>query len=260
MTKTATGLDHSRFVVHHAPDKPVQDNRVHIWLCDLDDDSQGGPWPSMSAAEQLRVMRLKSPLGRKRMARRFAFARKVIGNIVGVSLDGWEFYYDSHGKPAPLHFVNEKGEVARVHFSISHSENILALAILLDRNVGVDVEIVRPEIDLLSVAKLHLDPESFEALCMAPPSKMSKLFYRMWTRKEALAKLDGRGIAQPAGWDVSVRSLLPFSFECKIGKKEIIGTCACETLSGAKNHAKKGGFWRFACAGQSTGEDTSPKA
>lgn len=230
--KVTTRFDQNNWVVVHSTmDEPIKDDcRVHIWLSDLDDDSQIGSWDSLSATEHARVVRLKSSLERKRMTNRFIFTRKVIGNLAGISLDGWEFSHNSHGKPAPLCLVDGKGNITRLHFNISHSENILALAVLMNRNIGIDVEVVRPEIDFLSVAKLHFDPESLQMLCSVQPSKISQLFYRLWTRKEALAKLEGVGIAQQSTKILTDMSQSLFSFEFEIGKKKIIGACACETL------------------------------
>lgn len=79
-------------------------------------------------------------------------------------------------------------------FSISHSSGTV-LAAVSDGNVGADIERCDRRSDRL-MAKC-CTPDEREYLGTVPDK--GREFIRLWTRKEALSKLDGRGIAMGFG-------------------------------------------------------------
>ncbi|MEU7039441.1 4'-phosphopantetheinyl transferase superfamily protein [Streptomyces varsoviensis] len=79
---------------------------------------------------------------------------------------------------------------AAVHLSLSHSADLAAIA-LCGGPVGVDVERVRPDVDWQRLAKRVLAPRE------APPQGRERNWFELWTAKEAVLKLAGRGFAQP---------------------------------------------------------------
>jgi 4'-phosphopantetheinyl transferase len=139
-----------------------------------------------------------------------------------------EFRDGKHGKPRLAFPGDLTGErLAALDFNLSHSENVLALAVAFGGEVGIDVEVVNPAVDLLAVAEAQFAKEDFAWLRALPASECTNGFYRLWTRQEALAKADGRGIAsRPA---VAARTDSPWqlhSFAFKLGDKEIVGALA----------------------------------
>lgn len=92
-----------------------------------------------------------------------------------------EYNIDERGKP----FF--KG-IEKAFFSLSHSGRIAACAIS-DAPVGVDVQCYRrPN---LALAARFFSEREYKAVEKQP----EKMFNSIWTRKEAVAKADGRGIA-----------------------------------------------------------------
>ncbi len=89
--------------------------------------------------------------------------------------------YDENGRPSV-------GQALDVNWS--HTENYVVLAVAWDLRVGVDLEELGP-VDL-KVAEECLHPEELEKLRIAPDP--SRMFLEIWTRKEAVAKADGRGL------------------------------------------------------------------
>lgn len=86
-----------------------------------------------------------------------------------------EVAYTQSGKP---YFTNSE-----LHFSLSHSGNIAA-AMLADAPCGIDVERLCPE------TRRRLLPR-----CMHPAERAAGLdFFEVWTRKECIAKMTGRGL------------------------------------------------------------------
>lgn len=102
---------------------------------------------------------------------------------------------DQHGRP--------RLPGSGLHASVSHSGDLVAVALTAAGPVGVDVEAVRP-IDFVAVA---------DRICT--PSERAEVrgltdFYTVWTRKEAVLKATGEGLARPmTDLHVSAPSAVP---------------------------------------------------
>jgi 4'-phosphopantetheinyl transferase len=70
-------------------------------------------------------------------------------------------------------------------FSLTHSGELVGVAVHEHSSVGLDVEQHRPFAYLAQVA----------AAIRAPDEDPSEDFFRMWTRKEALVKATGAGLS-----------------------------------------------------------------
>lgn len=75
-----------------------------------------------------------------------------------------------------------------VHVSISHSDQVVAVALSHDAAVGVDVERIAPR-DVEGLGPIVLDP--------IEPAARPGDFYRYWCRKEAVVKATGDGLRVP---------------------------------------------------------------
>lgn len=92
-----------------------------------------------------------------------------------------EYETGEYGKP---YFIG----IDNAYFSLSHSGNV-AICALTDAPVGVDVQSERrPN---MALAKRFFSEIEYKAVDSEPEI----MFNRIWTRKEAAAKADGRGIA-----------------------------------------------------------------
>ena len=97
--------------------------------------------------------------------------------LIDNRLEIGEVVFEDNGKP---YFKNN-----RVHFSISHSHDLCAVAVA-DKPVGIDIEIVKERYNQ------HLIDRS---LCDNEKAIFDGDFTRIWSRKEAVAKMTGKGIA-----------------------------------------------------------------
>jgi 4'-phosphopantetheinyl transferase len=61
-------------------------------------------------------------------------------------------------------------------------------------DVGVDIEQIRADYPLDSVAKIYFSPLEQLILKSAPANLKRRKFFTCWTRKEAVAKASGRGL------------------------------------------------------------------
>jgi 4'-phosphopantetheinyl transferase len=79
-------------------------------------------------------------------------------------------------------------------FSISHSGSWVACAVSMDTSLGLDIERIDPERDLLALAEHAFEPEEVERLRLHNAQELTRAFYRMWCEHEARIKLAGSAV------------------------------------------------------------------
>lgn len=83
-----------------------------------------------------------------------------------------------------------------IDFSISHSADMVWVALCRTATVGIDLEQLRPLPDAVQLAD-QLHPQERQALLALPENELEKAFFRCWTRKEAVLKAYGTGLNTP---------------------------------------------------------------
>ena len=91
---------------------------------------------------------------------------------------------ESNGKP---YFANSS-----MKFSLSHSCG-LSVAVLSDTPIGIDIEHIDKSRKIYSLADKYFSAEEIDLLnkSLSPYED----FYRIWTKKEAVSKINGEGIS-----------------------------------------------------------------
>ena len=80
-------------------------------------------------------------------------------------------------------------------FSVSHSRDLALLAFAWDRQVGVDIEAVRSDVDVVGVAARFFSERERRALLALPAEQQRDAFFACWSRKEAYIKARGMGLS-----------------------------------------------------------------
>lgn len=110
----------------------------------------------------------------------------------------------SEGEFGKLH-LSDHLESDSLSFNLSHAGNRLLLAVCVGCEVGVDLELVREELDFRPMAQRYFSAREQRELFSLPEAGQRAAFYRCWTRKEAYLKGTGTGFSQPANaFDVSL--------------------------------------------------------
>jgi 4'-phosphopantetheinyl transferase len=155
----------------------------------------------LSEQERQRANRLLDPVKRDRAVAGRGYLRELLGNYLGehpgrVLLSEGEF-----GK---LH-LSEHLEPDALSFNLSHAGTYLLIAVCSGCEIGVDLELVREEIEFPAMARRYFSAVEQQALFGLHEEAQLAAFYRCWTRKEAYLKATGSGFSQPAnGFDVSL--------------------------------------------------------
>lgn len=141
---------------------------------------------SLSAAERQRLAAYRRPADQQR----FLLARSALRQLLGHWLErppgAVAMETGPHGKPRCA------GAPA---FNLSHSGDLILLGFHPHREVGVDVERARPELDWRPIARQVFPPAAAAALESLPAGSQAQAFLRAWCRLEARLKACGEGLA-----------------------------------------------------------------
>jgi len=145
----------------------------------------------LSAEEQARAERFYSPVDRARYAAGRGILRALLARYLGIPAGDLRFRTNAHGKPA---LESDHGP-ADLRFNLSHSHGLALFAFALRREVGVDLEFIRPSRTEGRLAERFFSPQEVAALRALPESAQTEAFFHCWTRKEAYIKARGGGLS-----------------------------------------------------------------
>ena len=185
-----------------------QRDEIHIWTARLDGGAGDRPGESetLSPEELDRAGRYRFEHDRRRFIVARAALRYLLAGYLGIEPASLRLVPGPHGKPqlAP-------GVSSWLRFNTSRSEHLAVFAVGRERELGVDVERVRTDMDFEPLVDRVLSVAERGALDQLAPEARRRAFYRCWTRKEAYLKALGVGLAvAPHELDVTddqVRSL-----------------------------------------------------
>ena len=123
---------------------------------------------------------------------RYVFAhgvlRDVLSRATGLPPGILAFTLNDFGKP---YLQNS------LQFNLSHSEDLVAIGLVDQREIGVDVEFIRPMANLEDISASVYTPGELASLLQAQGVARERLFFRYWTRKESYIKAIGKGLSIP---------------------------------------------------------------
>ncbi len=146
----------------------------------------------LAADEQERAARFYFERDRRRFIVARGLLRTILARYLGCRPQAVRFAYGENGKPF-LHPDHGNGEL---QFNMTHSRQMALYAITQGRAVGVDVEYRRRLADGGQIAKRFFSPDEAK-LVSGAPDEQQRVFFQIWTRKEAYIKAIGLGLAQP---------------------------------------------------------------
>lgn len=152
--------------------------------------------PLLSAAEQDRAARLRFTDDRWSYCTAHAGLRVLLAAALCVEPLDIAFTLAPNGKPALDPAWHGKAASEALHFNISHTRGMVAVAIA-PVPVGIDVEPVRHLADMRALVTTHMAPEALQAYdSTLEEAARIELFFRYWTLGEAFIKATGLGLDQ----------------------------------------------------------------
>ena len=173
------------------PARPVPaEDEVQLWRFPL---VAHEPLESLLDEQELeRARRLRAP----HKARAFIVARArlrlILAGYIGCAPERLRFDYGAAGKPRLA------GDMADgLAFNLGHSGDWGLCAVATGTEVGVDIERVDAQLDFEKLAAGFFSRTEQRRLQSCPPHRRRRLFFRLWTRKEAWLKGKGGGFSDP---------------------------------------------------------------
>jgi len=170
-------------------------NKIDLWQLSLDKpdfaiDKMSG---LLSPDEVLRAKRFHFTKDRDRFIFVRASLRIILGDYLELDPALVGFRYGKAGKP----YLSETINPHNLNFNVSHSGGVALAVVARDREVGVDVEQIRPHIDLHEIAVQFFSQPEVAELFALPVDQQPAGFFNCWTRKEAYVKATGIGLSFP---------------------------------------------------------------
>jgi 4'-phosphopantetheinyl transferase len=171
----------------------LQTDTVHVWRTWLDPDEidLNQIKTSLSKDEHIIANKFHFKHDRHRYMLSHGILREILSQYLFITPESICFSRDETGKP-----VLEPNP-GQIQFNMSHSGEMALFAFTQRHTVGVDIEHVHPIKDLEATAKLFLSSTEMNPFLNLPQKMRLESFFRAWTRKEALTKAMGRGLAMP---------------------------------------------------------------
>ena len=177
----------------HPPVHPsLSGDEVHVWRASLDRPAADYAI-LLSKDERVRADRFRFDRDRRRFIVGRGTLRIILGRYLNLSPEEVEFEYRPNGKP-----VLSSGLLHTAPcFNLSHSGEMLLLAVTHDRGVGVDVETIHSDLDVETLAEQFFSPAERAELQALPADRKLDSFFNGWTCKEAYLKARGEGLTYP---------------------------------------------------------------
>ena len=170
---------------HHGP-LELRQEEIHLWQADLHGNMAALPALAATLApdELARAWQLRLERDRTAYILAHGMLRTILARYQGSTPGKLVFRHGPAGKPE----LTSRA----VRFNMSHADDLVLCAVSLLRDVGVDVERVRPEVDQV-VGRRLASPRARRLLQTLPQPARRRAFFQTWTRMEAYAKARGHG-------------------------------------------------------------------
>lgn len=149
----------------------------------------------LSSDEHARMARFVFDRDRRSFLLTRALVRTTLSRYAPIRPADWQFIANAHGRPEIL---DRPSGVPDLRFNISHTDGLIACAVTIGREVGVDVEQINRRLSH-DVAGRHFAPAEVNDLKQLPEEEQQRVFFDYWTLKEAYIKARGFGLALPLG-------------------------------------------------------------
>lgn len=168
---------------------------VHVWRIELggDPDVLQELVTVLNDSEQLRANRFVVDSARHDYIAARASLRRLLGSYLGEKPSGVPICLAEYGKP----FLDKIFNIKDLRFNLSHSGGLCLVAVSKGREVGVDVEKLRRDVDFSELAARYFAPAERDQIAKLTGDSQMSAFFRCWTRKEAYVKAHGGGLRIP---------------------------------------------------------------
>ena len=168
----------------------INPSTVHIWKISTSSEEQETYFNLLSKDEKLRANKFRFTKDRKTYVIAKGVLRVLSGYYLNQKPEQIEFEYSKFEKPK---YKNH----SRLKFNVSHSGNYIIIGFVNEYDLGVDIEYIKKDFDVLDIADNFFSTSELDALHQIDEKERIRAFYRCWTRKESFIKAEGSGLSFP---------------------------------------------------------------
>ncbi len=170
------------------PVKTTLSDDMDIWYVNMDSLDPNNYLHCLSRQERARTERVLNEEKRRHLIISRGILRTVLGSNLNIEPADLNMEIQTNGKPG----LCDKA----LYFNVSHSKELLVIAISKDSELGVDVEWIDEGIDPRQSASIAFSRE--ENVYLERCGYSVTKFFDLWSMKEAVLKAAGWGFSYPS--------------------------------------------------------------
>jgi 4'-phosphopantetheinyl transferase len=147
-------------------------------------------WSLLDGNERNKALRFVRDLDRRRYVFSHGKLRLILATYLQQAPEKIVFAAQAHGKPFII-----CDESHGIKFNLAHSGDYLAVGVVRDYDIGVDIEAWMDGVDYEAIVGLCFSDAERRFWRALPTEQKQEFFYRLWVRKESFVKSVGQGLA-----------------------------------------------------------------
>jgi 4'-phosphopantetheinyl transferase len=177
------------------PASELSPGALQIWMISLDafPACLDGLLPCLSPEEIARAERFRLLRDRQHFIVARVTLRLLLSRYLRIPPRSLQLEKGGSEKP----YLVEGSRASPMRFNLSHSGGLALLAFARQKELGIDLEQLRPDFASREIAERYFSPSELAELDSLPQNLYHEGFFRCWTRKEAYVKAHGRGMGIP---------------------------------------------------------------
>lgn len=168
-------------------------NRVDIWRCYPNSIERGqicNYVAALSRSDLARYRKLRHAERRQHFLVGRSLIRHALSQYANVPASSWRFVSNEHGRPA----IDWPRTCRNIHFNLSHTSGLIAVAVGAIPEIGIDVENVDRPVEISDIAEMVFTSRELNRISRCSRQDR-EAFFELWTLKEAYIKARGTGFS-----------------------------------------------------------------
>ena len=174
-------------------------NEVHLWFVltnelNLNDAAHiSSAYQELMTPEELaKAERFHFEKDRHQHIITRALVRTTLSRYANINPADWRFSKNKYGRPEI-----SSPQSHSLRFNLSHTDGLIACAVVIKQDIGVDVENIGRQAGGIDIANRFFSTQEAQDLDTVPESQKRERFFEYWTLKESYIKARGMGLSLP---------------------------------------------------------------
>lgn len=168
----------------------LEPGTLHLWYVDVGNELNENYYNLLNRDERIKSEKYRFSQDQNMFITARAVLRILSGHYLKKDPIDIVFNYGPYGKP---YFQDENS----LMFNISHSGSKAILGFGKVAAIGVDIENIKDNFDVLDIAGKFFSQSEIKSLAETSQEEQNRAFFRCWTRKESFIKAKGDGLSLP---------------------------------------------------------------